>query len=477
MSEPEASTLVEQRLIAAAQQVGVPLSGGDAARLAPLLERLEAGLVETHPEPLESGPVTAIDTQPPEPARGNEGPTNDGFAWTVPGGGLSPTGSGPLDGWRLAVKDLVAVGGHARRCGSAALFDAPIETTDAPVVAAFRQAGARLVGGTHLHEFAFGTTGINLTFGTPLNPAAPARVPGGSSSGAAVVVADGLADLAIGTDTGGSVRIPAGLCGVVGFKPSFGAVPMEGVWPLSPSLDHVGYLVATTAELVAPALALGLIGPATPPSPVDDVSAPEAVARQLRLGVARGAAGRCSDDVGEAFKAALARLASAGIELVDLDWPGGDEVFAATTAIMYAEAAHGHRRLLAARHHLYGVDVRNRLLQGLAIPAVSYLRARQEQADLRKRCLATLDQLDAVLTPTVPVVAPRRKDAADPAVAAQLVTFTRLADVAGLPAISIPLPASMLAGTGGLPVGLQVEAASDPAAIQVALALGGVLGV
>lgn len=472
MSSSEPTAAVEQLLTTAIEQIGVPLSAEDIARLAPLLARVEAGLADPHTDPEQITGVAPIGAPFATPGEGAE--LNDGFAWTAPGDGLPATGSGPLDGWRLAVKDLVAVEGHPRRCGSAVTFDTPPEAADAPVVTRLRHAGARLVGGTHLHEFAFGTTGINAAFGTPENPAAPARVPGGSSSGAAVVVAGGLADVSIGTDTGGSVRIPAALCGVVGVKPAFGAISTEGVWPLSPSLDHVGYLVGTTAELVAPALALGLISSSAPrPSPEQAAES----APQLRLGVARGAASLCSDDVSEVFGAALARLAGSGIELIEIDWPAGDEVFAATTAIMYAEAAHGHRRLLAARHHLYGPDVRNRLLQGLAIPALTYLRARERQGDLRLRCLAALDRLDAVLTPTVPVVAPRHDEAIDPAVGAQLVTFTRLADVAGLPAVSLPLPASLLASTGGLPVGLQIETATDARALHVALALGGVLRI
>ena len=283
--------------------------------------------------------------------------------------------AGPLAGWRVGVKDLVAVAGHPVRCGSAATWDAPAEAADAPIVAALREAGGVVVGATKLHEFAFGTTGINAPFGTPDNPAAPGRVPGGSSSGSGAAVAAGEADLAVGTDTGGSVRIPAALCGVIGLKPSSGALPTDGVVALSPTLDHVGFLVRRRR---APGDRLG--------------RARAARARWRPRG--RRAGGRC----GSAWPAgsptcATARSWTAGwrrverlagaFELVEVDWPGGEAVFAATTAIMFAEAAHGHAARLARRGHLYGVDVRNRLLQGAALDARTYLRARDVRRELR----------------------------------------------------------------------------------------------
>ena len=128
------------------------------------------------------------------------------------------------------------------------------------------------------------------------------------------------------------------------------------------------------------------------------------------------------------------------IDVVEVDWPGGEPVFAATTAIMFAEAAHGHASRLARRAPLYGADVRNRLLQGAALDAGTYLRARDVRRELHRRCVAVLAGVDAVVTPTVPIVAPRLEDAVDPAVGARLVTFTRLADLTGLPAISLPVP-------------------------------------
>ena len=186
--------------------------------------------------------------------------------------------------------------------------------------------------------------------------------------------------------------------------------------------------------------------------------------------MARGVTDLCDAEVADGWLAALERLAGA-VELVEVDWPGGEAVFAATTAIMFAEAAHGHAARLARRGHLYGVDVRNRLLQGAALDARTYLRARDVRRELRRRCLALLadgdgvGRIDAVLTPTVPVVAPRLSDAVDPAVGGRLVTFTRLADLTGLPALSIPVPGVPL------PVGLQLEAMGDADVVRAGWAV------
>jgi aspartyl-tRNA(Asn)/glutamyl-tRNA(Gln) amidotransferase subunit A len=189
-----------------------------------------------------------------------------------------------------------------------------------------------------------------------------------------------------------------------------------------------------------------------------------------RLGVARGLAELAGPPVGAAFEGALTALRRAGVELVDVDWPGGEAVFAATTAIMFAEAAAVHRHLLAARGERYGADVRSRLVQGAAMTLDAYLAARAYRRWARGACLHVLDEVDGVLTPTVPVVAPLVEEAAAPAVGGRLVTYTRLADLTGLPAVTVPVPG------GGLPVGLQVECAGDAAAVGAALAVERALG-
>ena len=277
----------------------------------------------------------------------------------------------------------MAVAGHPVRCGSAATWDAPAETADAPIVAALREAGGVVVGATKLHEFAFGTTGVNAAFGTPDNPAAPGRVPGGSSSGSGAAVAAGEADLAVGTDTGGSVRIPAALCGVIGLKPSLGrAAHRRGGRPVARRSTTSGSWWRDVEHLVTASAALGLLGPG-------GAGGGRRAGRRLRLGVARGVADLCDGEVADGWLAPRSSGWRRAFELVEVDWPGGEAVFAATTAIMFAEAAHGHAARLARRGHLYGVDVRNRLLQGAALDARTYLRARDVRRELRRRCLAS----------------------------------------------------------------------------------------
>ncbi len=450
------------RLAAAAAHLD-PAGSIDLGLAGAFVERVEGAL---------SGLDPAIRAWPAESA------ASDGAAARVPDDGawvwraeppLPATGSGPLDGWRLGVKDLIDVAGHPVRGGSAARAGAPAASADAPVVATLRAAGAVIVGATKLHEFAFGVTGRNATDGTAANPAAPGRVPGGSSSGSAAAVAAGEADVALGTDTGGSCRIPAACCAVVGFKPSFGSVSTAGVLPLSPSLDHVGWLSRTVGQAVALAAVLGVVegwdrsGGATGSRPIRRIGV-------HRRGLAGGTADGGEDPVVSAgFEAALERLRAAGVELVDVDWPTGEDAFPASTAIMFTEASALHRRSLADAGARYGIDVRTRLVQGAGFDPDSYVLARSAQVALRARCLAVLAGVDAVVGPTLPAVPPLLDEAVDPAVAARLVANTRLANLTGLPAVSVPVPGTVL------PVGVQVEARSDGAALAAAALLEGVL--
>lgn len=398
--------------------------------------------------------------------------TDDGaWVWRAAEDVAGASARTPLAGWRLGVKDLVDVAGHPVRAGSAVRGDAPSAERDAPVVVALRRAGALVVGATKLHEFAFGVTGLNDIDGTPRNPAAPGRVPGGSSSGSAAAVAAGEADVALGTDTGGSCRIPAACCGVVGFKPSYGSVPTTGVIPLSPSLDHVGWLTPSVERAVRVAETLGLI----PSGAITSGAVTAGAGGVRRVGVHRrglggGADGSPADAaVVEVFDRVLFALGRAGVELVDVAWPTGDEAFPASTAIMFSEAAFVHRDGLANTPLSYGADVRTRLVQGCAFGLETYLRARGVQTEMRARCLAVLAEVDAVVVPTLPVLPPLVSDATDPAVAARLVTNTRLANLTGLPAASVPVPGLPL------PVGVQVEAATDLMALRVAALVESVL--
>src|SRR5438067_6741130 len=220
---------------------------------------------------------------------------------------------GALDGAIVTIKDLFDVAGEPTRAGSRILADAPSAEADAPIVRRLRAAGAVIVAKTNMTEFAFSGVGMNPHYGTPGNPADRARVPGGSSSGAAVAAADHMCDIAIGTDTGGSTRIPAALCGIVGFKPSQWRVPTEGAFPLSYTLDSIGPLARSVADCArADAVMAG-----EEPRPLEP-----AKLAGLRLGIAQGLALEDLDgDVTREFAGAIARLDSAGVRFTDESLP------------------------------------------------------------------------------------------------------------------------------------------------------------
>lgn len=355
-----------------------------------------------------------------------------------------PAGA-PLASFSVAVKDMIAVAGHPLSAGSAVHAGRRPEPADAVVVALLRRAGAVIVGIVTMHELAFGVTGLNAHHGTPDNPRLPGCVPGGSSSGSAVAVADGSARVALGTDTGGSCRIPAALCGVVGFKPGGRGYPLRGVLPLAPTLDRVGVLGRSVADVAAVHRVLGGAAPSAGQRPV--------------LGVCEAELEAASPAVAAAVEGSLRALAEAGAELRPVKLPPVDEVLDVSTAIMFAEAATTHRRLLERRPELLGADVRARLEQGEAVPAVRYLLAQRRRSGLRRDVLRILRDVDAVVGPTVPVEPPTLDQAADPAASAALVANTRLANVVAAAALSIPID-------GRRPVGLHVTASDDAAALR-----------
>lgn len=361
----------------------------------------------------------------------------------------------PLLGVPVAVKDLIAVRGVPARAGSRVRRDVKPESADAPVVAMLRRAGAVVVGTTALHEFGLGVTGVNEHEGTPLNPHDENRIPGGSSSGSAVAVADGSARLALGTDTGGSVRIPAALCGVVGFKPAFGTYCTEGVFPLAPSMDHVGLLAPSVAE-IRDAHAV-LDGPVTVQAGVG------------RLGFSPSELDQCCQEVRRALNEALRCLRAAGWEIVPLEWPSAEEVAATSTTLLFAEAAAVHKRTMLAGTDGYGQDVSARLHLGMTIPADRYVVARRYREARTERVQEQLVRVDAMVGPTVPIVAPALARAGDPSTTAALVANTRLANVTGVPAASLPIPRE------GLPVGLQVIATTNERTLAVAADIEGQL--
>jgi aspartyl-tRNA(Asn)/glutamyl-tRNA(Gln) amidotransferase subunit A len=304
----------------------------------------------------------------------------------------------PLAGLPVSIKDLFDVAGEPTLAASKALDDRPPATSDAPVVARLRAAGAVLVGRTNMTEFAFSGVGINPHFGTPGNPHDRRLVPGGSSSGAAVSVADGQAVVAIGSDTGGSVRIPAALCGITGFKPTQRRISRDGAIPLSPTLDSIGPLANSIACCaIADAVMAG--EPATAPVPVEG----------MRLGVPQTyVLERLAPEVASAFAAACTALSRAGARLVDLKLTEFDEIAAAnaTGGFPAIEAYAWHKPLLARRGNEYDPRVRTRIERAGGMTAVEYIELRAARADLIARVAVLTAGFDALLMPTVAITAP-----------------------------------------------------------------------
>lgn len=376
---------------------------------------------------------------------------------------------GPLADQVFAIKNLVAVEARVTSAGSPVRSDASAEPASAPVVRHLESLGAIALGSVTLHEFAFGVTGINDFAGSAPNPAAPGRVPGGSSSGSASAVADGSADFAIGTDTGGSVRIPSAFCGIAGFKPAHGTYPATGVFPLSVTLDHVGLHARTVGVLDSiHRLLLGLVnigdvpgsGPTAGSGGSGDNADPGSSDmrigdRPIRIGVARSDLEGADPEVRAATQAALDRLSAQGAKVVEVAWPDPEATFVASTAIMFSEAAAIHADSLSAHPDRYGADIRARLELGAALSGIEVASAHRLRREIIEQVLRTLHGVDVIASPTVPIVAPLIEDAADPSLAPRIVANTRLANVVGLPALSLPI------ATEGPPVGLQLLGSSN----------------
>jgi aspartyl-tRNA(Asn)/glutamyl-tRNA(Gln) amidotransferase subunit A len=311
----------------------------------------------------------------------------------------------PLAGVPVSIKDLFDEAGHVTRAGARVLSDAPPAPIDAPVVTRLRAAGLIVLGRTNMSEFAFSGVGLNPHFGTPLNPwdRATGRIPGGSSSGAAVSVTDGMAFAGLGTDTGGSCRIPAALCGLVGVKPTARRVSREGVFPLAYSLDSVGPL-ARSVDCCAILDAIVSGDPMAPPPPAADVAG-------LRLGVPQTLGLEGLDaDVSAAFSRALTRLSEAGARITDLPLPLLDEIgpLNAKGGLAAAESHAIHRARLAdpAQAARYDPRVRARIERGADMTAADLVDVQRGRLDLAARFHAALAPFDAFVWPTVPTVAP-----------------------------------------------------------------------
>jgi aspartyl-tRNA(Asn)/glutamyl-tRNA(Gln) amidotransferase subunit A len=356
---------------------------------------------------------------------------------------------GPLHGIPISIKDLIDIGGLPTTAASR-LREGHVARRDAPIVTTLRRAGAVLVGKTNLHEFAFGTTSEDSGWGPVRHPDDDTRSPGGSSGGSAVAVRTGMSVASIGTDTGGSIRIPAGACGIVGLKPGWGEISADGVVPLSRQLDHVGPL----ARSVPDAALLYDILRGEPPASADEV-----LLSDLRLAVLDGYfLDRLSEAVESGVMAAFDAIRRGGARVCSASIPHAREIGPVYLHLVLPDAAAYHASALERRPHAYTDNVRIRLEMGRHILAEDYARAVRGRVMLRREVDRALGGVDALLLPALAIEAPPIGTATVPVrggtevVRTAMLRCTQLFNVTGHPAISIPCGTTR----AGLPIGLQM---------------------
>lgn len=382
---------------------------------------------------------------------------------------------GPLHGVPVAVKDNTDVAGLPTRCGSAVLADAPPAAADAEAVARLRAAGAVVVAKSHCHEFAYGPTGAVNAAGPAANPHDPGRITGGSSSGSAALVAAGVVPVALGTDTGCSVRTPASLCGVVGLMPHEGAVPTTGVVPLSTTLDHVG-LLASDVHGASVAWDVLARGARTDEGAVTGGGIQLPGVAGLRIGLLQGPEWAVGDPaVAQGVAAAAEALRRGGAEVVEVTVPDVAELVATYPVIVGAEAHAQHAAWLAERPGDYQAPTRERLQAQAGLLASDYLGALATRRRLRASITDLLRRtygLDALLLAATPLRAtPIGTDEVDGRdVRAELLRLGIPFSLLGLAAVSVPAP-----GVTGLPVGVQVVGVKleERGVLRVASAIAG----
>ena len=378
--------------------------------------------------------------------------------------GLVPSA---LAGIPVSIKNLCDVAGETTLSGSKALDDAKPAAADAPVVARLRAAGAVIVGSTNMSEFAFSGVGFNPHYGTPGNPADRARVPGGSSAGAAVSVADRMAVAALGTDTGGSVRIPAAVCGLVGFKPTARRVPIDGVIPLSTSLDSIGPLANSVEDCaIVDAVFAGEFGKGP-------ISVPDAAPLAgLRFAIPKHfVMDELDPTVAKAFERACKALAAKGVKIEQIDLAELNELPAinAKGGFAASEAYAWHKELIARRGPDYDQLVYPRIMRGKDMTAADYIELLAKRADLCRRVSAVTSNYDAVIMPTCAIVAPTIEEVSTPEGFTKknllLLRNTTVGNFLDRCGISLPCHAA-----GELPVGFMLmgEAMADKRVLAMA---------
>jgi aspartyl-tRNA(Asn)/glutamyl-tRNA(Gln) amidotransferase subunit A len=350
----------------------------------------------------------------------------------------------PFEGKQLAVKDLFDTEGLTTTYGSVIYAD-HVPERSAEAVTRLEAAGYANVGKTNLHEFAYGITSVNPHFGTVPNPTYPGRMAGGSSGGSAAAIAAGLAEYALGTDSGGSIRIPAACCGIVGFKPSYGLVSLDGVFPLAPSFDHAGPMAGSVSGCEE---MLSVLADGYEPAPLDSLE-------ELEVGVAW---------LDRADPLVQARVREAG-ELFprrrEIDLPLAERI----GPVFMREAADVHRDLFAEFADSYGDNVRTKIERCLALTDGEYRAGLHARAELAERAEEALEGLDLVLTPTLGFVAPKLP-VDDLEIRADTIRLTIPFNSLGWPALALPCgPAE-----DGLPASMQI--AGRPGSDALVLAAG-----
>jgi aspartyl-tRNA(Asn)/glutamyl-tRNA(Gln) amidotransferase subunit A len=377
--------------------------------------------------------------------------------------------SDALLGCVFSAKDNMDAAGFTTTCGSRLFADAPPATKDSWIVATLKQAGAQCIGKNNMHEFALGATGANEVFGTTTNPWDESRNVGGSSGGSASAVALRQVHLSIGTDSGGSVRMPAAFTGITGFKPTPGILPMEGVSGEAWSIDCLGLFTTTVADLTT-------IWRAIVPS-----ESP-AARKRLRLGYLNDdSMGRVDPIVWEQYQASIERLRKGGAELTAISIQGFDKCPYVCISIVYPEVASAHYELIRARPHEYDQHIRSLICLGELWSSRNYLDAQRLRSVLRERFAGIIAPYNAVLTPSVPIQPPRNGEPAhvtgDPPAQSlfTLIRFTVACNVIGYPAISVPSGLDR----DGLPTGLQIigRPGDDGALLNIAKRVEDLLSV
>jgi aspartyl-tRNA(Asn)/glutamyl-tRNA(Gln) amidotransferase subunit A len=369
---------------------------------------------------------------------------------------------GPLHGIPFAAKDLFFTAGIKTTCGSRILADF-VPEENATVIARLIEAGAILIGKTNMHEFAFGTTNLNNHYGHARNPWNLEHMTGGSSGGSAAAVAGSCVLLALGTDTGGSIRIPSALCGVVGLKPTFGRVSKHGVYPLCWSLDHPGLMTRTAADA---AIAVGFMAGYDPKDPCskdvpvgDYYSCLTGDIKGIRVGVPDTFYfEQIEPEVKALAEKAIDGLKDLGAEVRPVHIPDLDKAAAATLLILSSEAASCLEKFHRIRPNDIGDDVRARLDLGALHLATHYVKAQRMRRIVQENFARVLTSVDVLVTPGVSVTVPRleetalRLDEDDVPVGVALTRCTRIYNLTGLPSVSLPVGFSR----AGLPIGIQI---------------------